>query len=163
MKDEQPNTFNEEKEDMSTLEKTMLLEDMLSQIDQIEKGFDDSFKSTSISEKHDYNLDDNYGLEKTQNIDLASLKAASEIEYLKKAKEKLMQEENEEKIESSGMDKGRAKTLLPNGKKPSIKNEQMNEDMNMILNSFYHCFVLAFVTASMGVGWILYLINQITI
>lgn len=45
--------------------------------------------------------------------------------------------------------------------KKSLPGYKMSEDVEQIINSFISCFVLALVTASIGTGWLLYIINNI--
>ena len=45
--------------------------------------------------------------------------------------------------------------------KKSLPGYKMSEDVEQIINSFISCFVLALVTASIGTGWLLYIISNI--
>lgn len=45
--------------------------------------------------------------------------------------------------------------------KKTLTNVKMSEDVEQIVNSFISCFILALVTASIGTGWLLYIINHI--
>lgn len=45
--------------------------------------------------------------------------------------------------------------------KKSLHKPKMSEDIEQIVSSFISCFVLALVTATIGTGWLLYIINHI--
>lgn len=46
-------------------------------------------------------------------------------------------------------------------KKKALPNIKLSEDIEQIGTSFLNCFILSLVTASIGTGWLLYLINHI--
>ena len=90
-------------------------------------------------------------MEKTSEISSVELEELRELS--KKLHEKLEQENKPQ--ESSSQEKGKQKVLTNNSK---IK---YSEDVSQIVTSFMSCFVLALVTATIGTGWLLYLINHL--
>ena len=95
-------------------------------------------------------------LEKTGEIDEVG------IEELKKlvAQLKELDYDNEEKEQPETPSKGKVlKKVNPNYKQP--KEDTPTDDMKEITNSFISCFVLALITAAIGTGWLLYIINHL--
>lgn len=91
-------------------------------------------------------------LEKTKEIDNVELKELKEL--VAKLRE-INEEDNEEITSNQSQEKGKTLTkALPGYNK-------LSEDVNQIVESFIPCFILALVTATIGTGWLLYLINHL--
>lgn len=150
--------------DQDTEEKMAVLEDIFSSNDSYSN--DDDFNLTknlpfqdtaSYSKINPDLIVDNTTtsdpLDKTQEIDNVELE---ELRRLKDELRKLDDSADEKSQETnSSQSKGKQKVLTAN---PKIK---YSEDINQIVTSFISCFALAFVTASIGAGWLLYLVNHL--
>lgn len=102
----------------------------------------------NMFENNDQDLSDKDPLEDTQDI------KKIELLELKELLAKRYEEKETEKEETSSEEKG--KVL-----KKALPGRKMSEDVEQIVTSFISCFVLALVTASIGAGWLLYIINNI--
>ncbi len=139
-------TPKEEKQNIETNKRREILENYFNgnySIDDYEDTT--SFKpfKDSTDELEKTGQIDEVGLEELKNL-VAQLKA---LDY-----------DNEEKEEAPS--KGKVKKKVHPNYKAQAEEEQ-NSDMKEITNSFINCFVLALVTAAIGTGWLLYIINHI--
>ena len=102
-------------------------------------------------------FEDNDPLGKTSEI------SGVDLEELKRYS-KMLHEANgdtEEKTnENSGQSNGKQK-VLRNSKIRFSEAPVNNEDVTQILSAFVSCSILALVTATMGVGWLLYILTHI--
>ena len=135
-----------------TEEKIDLLEEILNQGSKLSDTSNDYSLNTD-------NKDDNQTeylfdpMEDTRDINSIQM----EIESLRLAREeaqKIAEDNNTLDDSNNSQSKGKQKVLSTN---PNIKYDDVRE----ITSSFISCFVLAFVTASIGTGWLLNLINLI--
>ena len=102
-------------------------------------------------------FEDNDPLGKTSEI------SGVDLEELKRYS-KMLHEANgdtEEKTnENSGQSNGKQK-VLRNSKIRFSEAPVNNEDVTQILSAFVSCSILALVTATMGVGWLLYILTHV--
>ena len=151
MKKEEINP-KEEKQNIETNKRREILEKYFSgtYTSRSDRNYENT---TSFKPFRDNNEDE---FEKTGEIDEVGIEELKQLV----AQLKELDYDNEEKEQSETPSKGKVlKKVNPNYKEH--KEDIPNDDIKEITNAFINCFVLALITAAIGTGWLLFIINHI--
>lgn len=136
------------------------------------RNYDDTPRATRYKKNNNYeeNLENTTNIKPFKDSDSDPLEKTSEIdnvgiEELKKlvAQLKELDYDNEEEDKESSKSTGKVLTkVAPGYKKTSQDNTEIKPNDNKeIGTSFMYCFILSLITAVIGTGWILNIINHL--